>query len=176
MTTSRNSGARTAGFPTLPGTDRGARRDFLTFTVHRQTFGLPLEAVDDVLDNRPLTPVPLAPPEIAGSLNLRGRIITAIDVRRRLGMPAMAPGASHMSIVTEYDGELFNLVVDAVGEVIALSEDRYEENPATLDDRWRDVSAGIYRLESNLMVVLKVGPLLDSIDGAAGAAGTPVGD
>lgn len=154
-------GASTAG----PG---GGRREYLTFTVERQTFGLPLGAVDDVLDERPLTPVPLAPAEVAGSINLRGRIITAIDVRRCLGMPPAAPTAAHMSIVTEHEGELFSLVVDAVGEVIAVSEDLHEDNPVTLDAHWRGFSAGIYRLDSNLMVVLEVGPLLDGIEAAAG--------
>ena len=137
------------------------KREFLTFTVEKQIFGLPLASVSDVLDARPLTPVPLAPPEVAGSLNLRGRIITAIDVRRRLGLPAMTPGAEHMSIVTESDGELFNLIVDAVGEVIAVSDDQYEDNPVTLDAAWRRFSAGIYRLDEGLMVVLNVEPLLD---------------
>ena len=139
----------------------GEKREFLTFTVGTQIFGLPLAGVSDVLDARPLTPVPLAPPEVAGSLNLRGRIITAIDVRRRLGLPAMTPGAGHMSIVTESDGELFNLIVDAVGEVIAVSDDQYEDNPVTLDAAWRRLSAGIYRLDEGLMVVLNVEPLLD---------------
>lgn len=150
------------------GSTTGVRREFLTFTVDRQTFGVPLAAVDDVLDERPLTPVPLAPAEVAGSLNLRGRIITAIDVRRRLGMAATAPGAAHMSIVTEHDGELFNLIVDAVGEVIAVGDDRFEDNPVTLDGHWRGFCAGIYRLDSGLMVVLKVEPLLDNADVADG--------
>lgn len=139
----------------------GDKREFLTFSVDRQLFGLPLASVSDVLDARPLTPVPLAPPEVAGSLNLRGRIITAIDVRRRLGLPAMTPGAEHMSIVTESEGELFNLIVDTVGEVIAVGDDQFEDNPVTLDAGWRRFSAGIYRLEEGLMVVLNVEPLLD---------------
>lgn len=137
------------------------KREFLTFTVEKQLFGLPLAGVSDVLDARPLTPVPLAPPEVAGSLNLRGRIITAIDVRRRLGLPAMPCGAEHMSIVTESDGELFNLIVDTVGEVLAVGDDQYEDNPVTLDPEWRRFSAGIYRLSDGLMVVLNVEPLLD---------------
>lgn len=136
-------------------------REFLTFTVGRQIFGLPLSSVSDVLDARPLTPVPLAPPEVAGSLNLRGRIITAIDIRRRLGLPGRATDGEHMSIVTESDGELFNLIVDGVGEVIAVGDHQYEVNPATLDAEWRRYSAGIYRLENGLMVVLDVEPLLD---------------
>jgi len=171
MTTARNSTAPKALSCTGSDPVTSNLREFLTFTIDQQTFGLPLEVVDDVLDMRPLTPVPLAPPEVAGSLNLRGRIITAVDVRRRLGLPAMSPGKPHMSIVTESDGELFNLIVDAVGEVIAASDDRFEENPVTLNEHWRTFSAGIYRLESKLLVVLKVEPLLNIVDGAhAGTA------
>lgn len=140
---------------------RREKREFLTFTVGRQLFGLPLTGVSDVLDARPLTPVPLAPPEVAGSLNLRGRIITAIDVRRRLGLPAAPPDAEHMSIVTDSDGELFNLIVDSVGEVLAVGDEQYEDNPVTLEPAWRRFSAGIYRLNEGLMVVLNVEPLLD---------------
>lgn len=163
MTTLQTSANQVSGSPARPGPGAGGMlRKFLTFTIDRQIFGLPLKVVDDVLDERPLTPVPLAPPEVAGSLNLRGRIITAIDLRCRLGMPPMVPGKRHMSIVTEHDGELFNLIVDAVGEVIAVADDRFEDNPVTLDGRWRAFSAGIYRLDGNLMVVLKVEPLLDN--------------
>lgn len=153
--------AKEAVVRTTRSAGSGEKREFLTFTVEKQIFGLPLAGVSDVLDARPLTPVPLAPPEVAGSLNLRGRIITAIDVRRRLGLPAMTPGGEHMSIVTESDGELLNLIVDAVGEVIAVGEDQYEDNPVTLDATWRRFSAGIYRLNEGLMVVLNVEPLLD---------------
>lgn len=156
--------AKEAVVRTTRSAGSGEKREFLTFTVEKQIFGLPLAGVSDVLDARPLTPVPLAPPEVAGSLNLRGRIITAIDVRRRLGLPAMTPGGEHMSIVTESDGELFNLIVDAVGEVIAVGDDQYEDNPVTLNDDWRRFSAGIYRLDGGLMVVLNVEPLLDFAD------------
>ena len=73
----------------------------------------------------------------------------------------MTPGGEHMSIVTESEGELFNLIVDAVGEVIAVGDDQYEPNPVTLDAGWRRFSAGIFRLEEGLMVVLNAEPLLD---------------
>ena len=102
----------------------------------------------------------LAPPEVAGSLNLRGRIVTAIDIRTRLGLPELEDGKKRMSVVVDHGGELYSLMVDSVGEVLSLTEVSFERNPATLDPRWREVSAGIYRLDSTLLVVLDVSRLL----------------
>lgn len=136
-------------------------RDFVTMTVAGQLFGIPVLTVQDVLGEQRITRVPLAPPEVAGTLNLRGRIVTAIDMRQRLGLPARPPEQHGMSVVVDRDGELYSLVVDAVGEVLRLEVEQYERNPATLDPVWRDVSTGVYRLDDNLMVVLDVRRLLE---------------
>jgi purine-binding chemotaxis protein CheW len=117
--------------------------------------------VQDVLGHMKTTRVPLAPPEIAGSLNLRGRIVTAIDVRLRLGLPSRDDGKTSMAIVVEHDHELYSLLVDQVGEVLGLNPDGFERNPPTLDARFRDYSDGIYRLDKQLLVVLSVERLLD---------------
>lgn len=138
----------------------GDDSDFLTFYVDGQLFGLPVLTVQDVLDARSLTRIPLAPAEVAGALNLRGRIITAIDVRRRLDLAAREDDKRTMSVVTEHEGELYNLIVDSVGDVLRLSDDDFEQNPATLDPVWRDFSQGIYRLQGALLVVLDVNKLL----------------
>ncbi len=134
--------------------------DFVTFTIAGQLFGIPVLKVQDVLAAYNITRIPLAPPEIAGSLNLRGRIVTAMDVRLRLGLPPKEEKGS-MSIVAEHDGELYSLMVDSVGEVLALKADDYERNPPTLDPKFRDYSDGIYRLDGKLLVVLDVNRLLD---------------
>ncbi len=135
--------------------------DFVTIVVGEQLFGIPVLQVQDVLGAQRITRVPLAPPEVAGSLNLRGRIVTAIDLRIRLGLPELADGKQRMSVVVDLQGELYSLMVDQVGEVLSLSEATFERNPATLDVRWREVSAGIYRLDGNLLVVLDVARLLN---------------
>jgi purine-binding chemotaxis protein CheW len=134
--------------------------DFVTFTIANQLFGIPVLKVQDVLSAHNITRIPLAPPEIAGSLNLRGRIVTAMDVRLRLGLPPRESDAS-MSIVAEHDGELYSLMVDAVGEVLALKGSDWERNPPTLDPKFREYSLGIYRLDNKLLVVLDVNRLLD---------------
>jgi purine-binding chemotaxis protein CheW len=134
--------------------------DFVTFIIAGQLFGIPVLKVQDVLSSHNITRIPLAPPEIAGSLNLRGRIVTAMDVRLRLGLPPREKTTT-MSIVAEHDGELYSLMVDSVGEVLALKGSDWERNPPTLDPKFRDYSKGIYRLDSKLLVVLDVNKLLN---------------
>ena len=139
----------------------GGSQDYVTMTIADQLFGIPVLQVQDVLGHQRITRIPLAPPEVAGSLNLRGRIVTAIDVRLRLNLSPRQKGKSGMSIVVDLRGELYSLMVDSVGEVLSLSNDDFERNPATLDPRWREVSTGIYRLNGQLMVVLDVPRLLN---------------
>jgi purine-binding chemotaxis protein CheW len=138
--------------------------DFVSVVIGGQLFGIPVLEVRDVLASQRITRVPLAPAEVAGSLNLRGRIVTAIDIRTRLGLVEPedeTAGKPRMSVVVDHGGELYSLMVDSVGEVLSLSEAKFERNPATLDARWREVSAGIYRLDGSLLVVLDVTRLLD---------------
>lgn len=135
--------------------------EFVTFTIADQIFGIPVLQIQDVLSSYHITPIPLAPQEIIGSLNLRGRVVTAIDVRLRLGLPARSADAESMSIVAENEGELYSLMVDSVGEVLALPQSAFERNLPTLDAKFRAFSEGIYRLDGQLLVVLDVNRLLD---------------
>lgn len=150
------------------GTD--VANDFVTMMVADQLFGIPVLTVQDVLGPQRITRVPLAPPEVAGALNLRGRIVTAFDVRRRLGLPKRESDKPGMNVVVDFKGELYALMVDNVGEVLALSADTYERNPNTLDPRWREVSGGIYRLKGKLLVLLEVSRLLAIKRGGVEAA------
>jgi purine-binding chemotaxis protein CheW len=136
-------------------------QDYVTMFIDGQMFGIPVLTVQDVLGPQRITRIPLAPKEVAGNLNLRGRIVTAIDVRLRLGLSPRPPEKASMSVVVERSGELFSLMVDQVGEVLSLRAAAFERNPPTLDPLWRDFSAGIYRLDGKLMVVLDVERLLD---------------
>ena len=144
-----------------PAVDQGAGGEFVTFTLSGQLFGIPVLQVRDVLNRVEVTPTPLTPPEILGSLNLRGRIVTAIDLRCRIGLAATSNEDKGMSIVVETGGELYSLRVDAVGEVLNLSASAYEPTPPTLDPHLRDFAAGIYRLEERLLIALDVGRLMD---------------
>ncbi|MBS0638951.1 MAG: chemotaxis protein CheW [Acetobacteraceae bacterium] len=138
----------------------------VTLTVADQLCGVPVLAVRDILGDQPITRIPLAPPEIAGSLNLRGRIVTAIDLRRRLGLPPAQAGQKRMSVVADQGGELYALLVDQVSEVMSLKASTFERNPPTLEKHWATFSTGIYRLEGRLLVVLDVAKLLALSGGA----------
>ncbi len=129
---------------------------FLTLTVAGQPCAVPVLAVRDVLAAQAITRIPLAPPEVAGGLNLRGRIVTAIDLRRRLRLPPRAAGEGAMSVVVEQQGELYSLLADAVGEVVPLPRGGFAANPPTLDPLWREVSRGVHRQEDRLLVMLDV--------------------
>ena len=108
-----------------------------------------------------LSAVPLAPPEVAGVLNLRGRIVTALDLRRRLGLPPREDGKPTVAVGIEERGELYGLIADKVGDVMWLPASQYETAPANLDPRWAQVCAGVYRLDGRLLVVLDVDKILD---------------
>lgn len=138
-----------------------AANSFITMTVAGQLFGIPALFVQDVLRPQRLTRIPLAPVEVAGSLNLRGRIVTAIDVRTRLALPPRPETMRGMSVVVDFKGELYSLQIDQVGEVLNLQPDDFEENPPTLDPRWKEISRGIYRLKDHLLVVIDITQLLN---------------
>jgi purine-binding chemotaxis protein CheW len=135
--------------------------EYVTATVGGQLFGLPISRVQDVFAPDRLTRVPLASPEIAGLLNLRGRIVTAIDMRLRLDLDAFPPDAPRMAVGVEYKGESYGLLIDVIGEVLKLSESGREDNPVNLDPGLARVSAGVHRLEGKLLVILDVDRVLD---------------
>ncbi|HEY8442918.1 MAG TPA: chemotaxis protein CheW [Xanthobacteraceae bacterium] len=143
--------------------------EYVTVTIGDHLFGLPISRVQDVFVPERLTRVPLAPPEVAGILNLRGRVVTAIDMRTRLDLGSRPKDRLAMAIGIEFRNESYGLLVDAVGEVMALRDSACEAKPANLDPRLNKVAAGIYRLEGHLMVVLDVDRLLDIKNGAMAA-------
>ena len=135
---------------------------FVTLTVADQLCGVPVLGVRDILGEHKITRIPLAPQEIAGSLNLRGRIVTAIDMRRRLSLPPRADDRPSMAVGIELKGESYGLLIDTVGEVMKLGDDTREPNPVNLDPRLARVSGGVHRLEGQLMVILDVDQVLSA--------------
>jgi purine-binding chemotaxis protein CheW len=142
--------------------------EYVTVTIGGQLFGLPIARVQDVFVLGKLTRVPLSPPEIAGVLNLRGRIVTAIDMRRRLDLTQGETSSEPMVVGIEVNGESYGLVVDAVGEVMKLPRE-HEPVPVNLDARLVRVASGIHRLDGQLLVVLDVDRVLNAKMGAQAA-------
>jgi len=135
--------------------------EYVTATIGGQLFGLPISRVQDVFVLDRLARVPLAAPEIAGMLNLRGRIVTAIDMRRRLGLMPIEDDKPRMAVGIESKGESYGLLIDAIGEVLKLEAASCEDNPVNLDAGLARVSAGVHRLNGSLMVVLDVDRVLE---------------
>ena len=136
-------------------------REYVTALIGGQLFGLPILRVQDVFAPERLTRVPLAPAEIAGVLNLRGRIVTLIDMRCRLGLGRREDSAPAMAVGVESRGEFYGLLIDSIGEVLKLDGTACEPNPSNLDPRLAGVSTGIYRLDGQLLMVLDVDRVLD---------------
>ncbi len=138
--------------------------EYLTVMIADQRFGIPVLQVQDVLREQKVTKVPLAAAEVSGSLNLRGRIVTAINVRKRLKLPDNTDkNPKNMSVVVEHKNELFSLIIDNVGDVLKLDESNFEKNPGTLDQTWREVSTGIFQLDGDLLIIIDVAKLLENI-------------
>ncbi len=142
---------------------------YVTVVIGGQLFGLPIERVHDVFVPDSITRVPLSRPEIAGVLNLRGRIVTAIDMRRRLHLPPRDDGGTAMAVGIESKGESYGLLIDNVGEVLDLPTAGREANPVNLDARWTAISGGVHRLNGQLMVILDVDRVLGGMSEAAAA-------
>lgn len=142
----------------------GDSLDYVTITIGEQLLGLPIGRVQDVFIANRITPVPRAPSEIVGLLNLRGRVVTAICLRKRLGWPgAFKDGSDSCELVAvgiDLDGEAYALIVDAVGEVMRLDQSTLEPVPVHLDRAWAALAAGVHRLDDRLLVVLDVDAVL----------------
>ena len=133
---------------------------FVTLSLAGQLCGLPVGSVRDVLRHQVIAPVALSSPEIAGILNLRGHIVTAIDLRRRLNLPSPPPDEQRYAVVTEDGGEMFALLADRICDVVSPEPRLFEATPPTLSPNWARYSAGLYRLENGLMIVLNLSRLL----------------
>jgi purine-binding chemotaxis protein CheW len=144
----------------IDGADRGIT-EYVTAMIGGQLFGLPISRVQDVFMPERLTRVPLASSDVAGVLNLRGRIVTAIDMRARLGLPKREGDKPPMAVGVELRGESYGLLIDSVGEVLKLPDAGREANPINLDPRMAKMAAGIHRLDSQLLVILDVDRVLE---------------
>lgn len=134
----------------------------LSVFLNQQMFGIPIQAIQDVLTEQFVTPLPMADDYIRGIMNLRGRIVTVVDLAQRLSVHRIVSEQKKtgMNVVIEEGHDLFSLYVDRIGDVINIDQSLFEENPATLNPIWRDLSIGVYRLDSEIMVILDAKKIL----------------
>jgi purine-binding chemotaxis protein CheW len=139
-----------------------ASRQFATFEVADQLFGVEVDTVQEVLSYNEYTPVPLAPPAVGGLFNLRGQVIAAVDLRVQLGLARQAMKGPVMNVILRGDGEPVSLLVDRIGEVVDLDDDTFEPPPDTLSGPTRELVVGTFKLDDRLMLALDVSQAVDT--------------
>ena len=140
-----------------------------TFHVGRYLFGVDVSLVQEIVRLQEYTPVPLSSPEIAGLINLRGEVLTAIDMRARLGLPPADGSRSRVNIVVRIDDEPVSLLVDEISGVQEVSNVPFENTPTTVDAAVRELLVGSYTLPDRLLLALNASKVL-AVNGDARAA------
>jgi purine-binding chemotaxis protein CheW len=131
-------------------------RQFCTFFLKDQYFGVPVQQVQEVIRYQEMTRVPLVPRVISGLINLRGQIVMAVDLRRCLGMADRSESALPMNVVVRSDDGGVSLLVDEIGDVLEVDEDTMESLPETLQEPVRSMVRGVYKLTGNLLLELDI--------------------
>jgi purine-binding chemotaxis protein CheW len=132
----------------------GQTHQFCTFYLDKLMFGVELEKVQEVIRYLEITQIPLAPSLVSGLMNLRGQIVTGIDLRRRLDLADRPDGTAPMNVVIRSADGAVSLLVDEIGDVMEVTEDSFERPPETLQGKVREVILGVHKLEKHLMHVL----------------------
>lgn len=145
---------------------RENNRMYATFFIENHLFGVEVENVQEVFTAQEITPVPLAPPIIAGLINLRGEIVTALDLRNRLGFPPRPAGMEAMSVVVRTAEGLVNLLVDQIGDVIEVLPTLFEPPPETVDPQMASALNGVYKLEDRLFLGLNIEEVVRGVGSA----------
>jgi purine-binding chemotaxis protein CheW len=143
-----------------PAASAAAAGEFVTFAVHGQWFCIPVAKVHATVIAERIAPIPLAPPAVQGAFNLHGRVVTVIDPRVCLALPAEPGAEAAMAVTVDHQGHLYALLADRVGEVVPLPADRWETSPATLDPGWREIADGVCQHAGRLVVRLDVDRLI----------------
>jgi purine-binding chemotaxis protein CheW len=129
---------------------------YCTFELDGRFFGVEVREVQEVIRYQHMTAVPLAPSVVTGLINLRGQIVTAIDLRQRLGMPKRPEGKLPMNVVVRTDDGPVSLLVDEIGDVLDVLDGTFESPPDTLEGIMRELVIGVYKLDERLLLILDV--------------------
>lgn len=131
-----------------------ANKQFCTFKLDGIFFGIDILQVQEIIRRLNFTRIPLAPPLIEGLVNLRGQIVTAIDMRLRIGLPPRPAGKQPTHVVVRIEDGAASLLVDEIGDMMELAEDAFEPPPDTVQGTARELISGVYKLEHGLLLVL----------------------
>ena len=144
-----------------------APQQYCTFVLDNYLFGVPVPEVQEVIRFQPMTPVPLAPPAVEGLINLRGQIVLAIDLRRRLGLSPHDDDSLPMNVVVRTAEGAISLLVDEIGEVIDVADSTFEPPSDTLQGPVRNLILGVHKLEGKLMHALDTAKTCHMVAGAS---------
>jgi len=133
-----------------------ATKQFCTFALNDFFFGVEVLKVQEIIRYQEMTRVPLAPDTIRGLINLRGQIVTAIDLRRRLNFPPLQDGQLPTNVVIQSEDGAVSLLVDEIGDVLEVEEDRFENTPENLPGRAAELITGVYKLPGRLLLHLNL--------------------
>jgi purine-binding chemotaxis protein CheW len=142
---------------------------YCTFYVDGLFFGVEVLRVQEVIRFQEMTPVPLASNVVSGLINLRGQIVTAIDLRRRLALADRDPAELPMNVVIRTDDGAVSLLVDQIGDVLEVDADSYERPPETLNGVARQLVLGVYKLKDQLLLILDTDQTVDLLEKSASA-------
>ena len=136
------------------------RGQLCTFSVAGRYLGVPVARVQEVIRHQEMTPVPLAPAIVRGLINLRGQIVTALDLRVPLMLPPAPAGALPMNVVVRAGGDLVSLLVDEIGDVLEVNAETFEPPPETLGGPARELIRGAFKLDGRLLLILDTDKML----------------
>jgi purine-binding chemotaxis protein CheW len=143
------------------------KQQFSSFFVDDIFFGVEVAKVQEVISGPEITPVPLSPLAVRGLINLRGQIVTVIDLRRCLQLAERPIDQFPVNLIVYTDDGCVSLLVDQIGDVLSVDEDQFENPPATLQGRSRELIRGAYKLEGKLMLVLDTDKVVEATNGSA---------
>ena len=141
-----------------------SKKQFSTFHIDDLLLGIEVHQVQEVFHHQTVTPVLLAPDTIRGLINLRGQIVTVLDLRRRLDLPERPEGVVPMNVVVHDGDDGVSLLVDHIGDVVEVQEELFEPPPSTIPQGVRSLLKGVYKLSDQLLLILNTARLLDQVD------------
>lgn len=164
MTNAQSTTDYAHGFDGNSQANREQQTQLLTFILDGQLFGIPVQYIRDIFKSTSITRIPMTKPEVAGVVNLRGHIVTSINLRYTLGLEVAEDKDVNMNIAVDISDEMYSFIIDKVSEVLTLPKKDLEDNPATMDGNLKDLSLGIYKLQGQLLIVLDVKKLIGNLE------------
>lgn len=132
----------------------GSPKQICTFRCDRYLFGIDVLLVQEIIRHMRFTRVPLAPPVVIGLINLRGQLVTAIDLRRRMDLPPSPEGQKTINVVVRHEEAAVALQVDEIGDVVDVGDELFEKTPETVQGLARELMTGVYKLKDTLLLIL----------------------